>query len=100
MKNEGNKNYSSFEELASDFVTFEKNNRTKNVDKLKKQQEKFLGRCKSCGQLLSWIRGTNIVACQNAQCKGIKSKNSNDMVPVFRVLDEKGLVIAQNLFHE
>lgn len=71
-----------------------------------KSKEKFLGVCKCCKQTLTYILGTNVVACKNAECKGIKHTTTDKdgvekvyYTPYTRLLDETGLKIAENLFY-
>ena len=99
--------YTSLEALREGFGLSPVVRRTKDENKLKAQQEKFLGVCKVCKQPMSLIDGCNVLACKNETCKGIKmtSKNEEDgtekvwYIPVTRVLDEKGATIAHNLFN-
>ena len=97
--------YTSFEEAAAAWNCKPVIKRTKNEEKLKAQREKFLGTCKVCKSPLSIISGTNVLACQNENCKGIPMKGTNEdgsekiwYVPVSRTLDEKGFQISLNLF--
>ena len=97
--------YNSFEEAAKAFGCRPVKRKTDNAEKLQKQQEKFVGKCKVCGENLTYIYGTNVLACTNEKCKGIKmtSKNEDDTekvwyIPVTRMVDEAGMEIAMNLF--
>ena len=97
--------YNSFEEVAKVFGCRPVKKKTDNLEKLVKQQEKFVGKCKVCGKNLSYIHGTNVLACTNPDCKGIKMTAKNEdgteriwYVPVTRMVDEKGFEIAMNLF--
>ena len=97
--------YTSLEELRAGFGLKPVVRRTKDENKLKAQQEKFLGTCKVCKQPMTLISGSNVLACQNPECKGIKMTGTNEdrsekvwYVPVSKVLDEKGFQIAMNLF--
>ena len=97
--------YSSFEEVAKAWGCKPVKKRTDDEEKLKKQQEKFVGKCKVCGQDLTYIYGTNVLACTNESCKGIKMTSKNEdgtentwYVPVTRTVDSKGMDIAINLF--
>lgn len=97
--------YNSLEELAEAWNCKPVVKRTKDLDKLKSQQEKFLGKCKACGQNLSFLHDTNILCCQNEACKGYKIVTKNEdgtenvrYAPVYRVLDEVGAEIGANLF--
>lgn len=97
--------YSSFEEVAKAWGCKPVKKKTNNTDKLQKQQEKFVGKCKVCGQNLTYLSNTNALACTNAECKGIKMTAKNEdgtdrvwFVPVTRTVDDKGMEIAINLF--
>ena len=97
--------YTSFEELGKAWGLKPVTKRTKNEEKLKAQREKFLGTCKVCKNPLTIISGTNVLACQNPDCKGIKMTGTNEdgtekiwYIPVSRTLDDKGFSIAMNLF--
>lgn len=97
--------YSSLEELRKGFGLKPIKRKTDDAEKLKAQQEKFLGTCRVCKKPLVWITGTNICACQNENCKGTPMKGTNEdgsekiwYVPVTRILDVKGFEIAMNLF--
>lgn len=98
--------YSSLEELRAAFGKDPVKKRTDDVEKLKAQQEKFAGTCKVCKQPLSYISGSNILACKNELCKGIKMTAKNEdgtdriwYIPVYRMLNEKGSQIAESLFN-
>ena len=97
--------YTSLEELRKGFGLKPVRKKTNDETKLKAQQEKLVGVCKVCKKPLSWIEGTNVCACQNPECKGVKMTSTNEdgterfwFVPVTRVLNEKGAEIATNLF--
>ncbi len=95
--------YSSLEELREAMHLPKIQKRTKNNEKLAKQREHFLGRCRVCGEPLSYISGTNVLVCSNDKCQGhkITARNENGedkFVPVMRVLDDKGAEIANSLF--
>ena len=107
------KSFNSFEELRDDetlrrqFGLKPVKKRTNDEEKLKEQKEKFVGKCRACGQSLTWIEGTNTLACKNIECKGIRMSSKNEdgtdkvwYIPVTRTLDEKGFEIAQKLFGE
>lgn len=96
--------YASLSELRDNFGLKPVKKRTDNAEKLKAQQEKFLGKCRVCGEPLTWIHGTNILACKNEACKGFKMTGKNEdgsenvwYIPVTRVLDDEGLEIAQRI---
>ena len=97
--------YSSFEEMRAAWGLAPVVRRTKDENKLKTQQEKFLGICKVCKQPLSIVNNSNVLCCKNPECKGVKMTGTNEdgtekiwFVPVTRVLDDRGFEIAMNLF--
>lgn len=99
--------YSSFTECAKAFGCRPVKRRTDNAEKLAKQREKFVGKCKVCGENLTYINGTNVLACTNPKCTGIKMTAKNDdgseriwYVPVTRTVDDHGMDVAMNLFSE
>lgn len=99
--------YTSLEELREAFGLKPVKRKTNDEEKLKAQQDKLVGKCRVCKQPLVWIKGTNICSCQNPECKGVKMTGTNDdgtekvwFVPVTRVLEGKGMEIAENLFAE
>lgn len=93
--------YTSLEQLREDFHLPKISKKSKNKEKVAKQQEQLLGKCKVCGNPLSYIYGTNVLACTNEECKGkkITAKSGEEFyVPVVKILDNKGTDIAINLF--
>ena len=99
--------YTSLDELRTSFGLKPIRKRTTDAEKLKAQQEKFVGVCKVCKQPLHWIEGTNTLACKNADCKGVKMTSKNEdgtdkvwYIPVTRMLDSEGMEIAERLFGE
>lgn len=102
--------YESFQELCKDYYHMKPVTKvTKDADKLKSQQEKFVGRhkCKACGEPMTFISSTSVMTCRNPECKGIKfvrkDKDGNDVVsyiPSYDLLDENGAEIANNIFGE
>lgn len=81
--------------------------RTKDENKLKKQREKFGGVCPVCKQPLTFIPGTNVLACKNEKCKGRERTVTNKdgetkkvYTPVTRLLDAEGAKIGRTLFDE
>lgn len=97
--------YTSFDELREGFKLPPIKKRTSDAEKLKVQQEKFLGTCKVCKSQLSLIKGTNVLACQNPNCSGVKMTSTDEegnekvwYIPVSRMLNSKGLEIGLNLF--
>ena len=99
--------YTSLEELRIGFGLKPVSKKTNDEQKLKAQQEKLVGTCRVCKKPLTWIEGTNICACKNPECKGIKMTGQNEdgtekvwYIPVTRMLNEKGAEIAERLFGE
>lgn len=93
MRIEGNgTRYFSFDELPGVHKTQKPKKQNEN------SKEKFAGKCKICGSLLSFVEGTNVMVCKNPQCKGLKTKGEENNLPSFRFLDTKGMQIANNLF--
>ena len=97
--------YTSLEELRKAWNCKPVKRRTNDAEKLQAQREKFVGVCKVCKQPLTLINGTNVLACQNPDCTGVKMTSKNEdgsekiwYIPVSRILDEKGMKIAENLF--
>lgn len=97
--------YTSLGELRKSFGLKPIKKKTNDEAKLKAQQEKFVGICKVCKKPLTWIEGTNTLACKNEECKGIKMTSKNEdgtekvwYIPVIRMLDSDGMDIAERLF--
>lgn len=98
--------YSSFEELAKAFNVKPVVKVTKDKEKLKAQQERFVSRhkCKACGEPMTYINGTSIMTCTNDKCKGIPyettdadgNKKVNYLIS-YDLLDEVGSEIASNI---
>ena len=100
-------NFRSFDELRKAFGLKPISKKTHDAAKLSTQQEAFCSKhkCKACGQPMVWVPGTNIMRCENPECKGIKREytdtEGNTMVsykPSFDLLDTKGAEIATNIF--
>lgn len=79
--------------------------RTKDQNKLQKQREKFCGTCPVCKQPMSYIPGTNVLACKNEKCRGKERTVTNAdgeqkkvSSPIFRTMDGDRLTVAQHLF--
>lgn len=98
--------YTSLEELRAAWGKEPYKKRTKDENKLKKQQETFCSRhlCSACHQPMTWIGG-NMMTCTNEKCKGIPvertDKEGNVKVSYltsYDLLDDKGAEIAQNIF--
>lgn len=101
--------YTSLEELRKSFGLKQVKKRTDDQEKLKAQRDKFVGVCRVCKNPLVWIEGTNILACKNPECKGVKMTSKSEeedgtekvwYIPVTRVLDTEGMEIAERLFSE
>ena len=97
--------YYSFQDFAIATGREPAKKRTDDMNKLKAQQEKFAGKCKVCGQDLTYHYGTNVLTCTNVKCKGIEKRYPNDdgietvrYIPVTRMVDSTGMEIALNIF--
>lgn len=106
MKNESSgKIYHSFEEVAQEVFGLKPYKRvTKDKQKLAAQREKFLGTCPYCKQPLHYVYGTNVVVCNNEDCKGktIKFEDGTVMYkPYSRILTgENSSIIGTTIFDE
>lgn len=98
--------YSSFEEVAKAWGCKPVTKKTKDEEKLKKQQEVFCSKhkCKSCGEPMTWIGGS-VMACTNEKCKGIKVEREDfdgnkivNYVTSYDLLDDTGAEIADVIF--
>lgn len=98
--------YSSLEELREAWGLKPVIKRTKDENKLNSQREKFQKNhlCKACGKPMTFIGGNQMV-CTNPDCYGIKNeyKDKDGKIAVYystsyNLLDEKGSIIAQNIF--
>lgn len=96
--------YSSLEEMREALGSKVKQ-KSISKDELEKRRNNFVKTCRCCDQPLTYISGTNTLACKNPNCKGMKhtSKNSDGtekvwFTPVTRILNEKGLRMAMSLF--
>ena len=107
LGNNTTEQYSSFEELAAAWKIKPVSKVTKDMKKLKEQQEKFRGKhcCKACGQPMEFIKNTSVMTCKNPNCKGIKQvrldKEGNEIVtyfPSYDLLDGLGMEIGNNIF--
>lgn len=73
------KRYYSFEDVAINEFGMKPRKKTINDrDRLRKQQEKYLGICPYCKQPCAYIPDTNVIACQNEKCNGKKITITND----------------------
>lgn len=78
-KKTNGKIYYSFDEVAQEVFGMKPlKKQTNDKDRLKKQQEKYLGTCPFCKEPCAYVEGTNIVACVNPKCKGRKISTTND----------------------
>ena len=79
----------------------------RDKQKLTSQREKFLGTCPHCKQPLKYVYGTNILSCENPECKGKKVSISKEdgeekivYKPYFKLLSDKGLEIGTTIFED
>ena len=106
MKNEtSGKIYHSFEEIAQEVFHLKPYKRvTKDKQKLASQREKFLGTCPFCKRPLHYVYGTNVVACDNEDCKGKKVKfedGTEICKPYYRILvGENSSTIGSTIFED
>lgn len=77
----------AFEAIRKQFGLEAKNMRTPNEAKLKKQQERFMQKhqCPVCGGTKTFIKGTNVMVCQNPECKGVPVKDKDGNVVSYNV---------------
>lgn len=100
--------YYSFADYAeSEFKSKPLTGRTRDMQKLKAQREKFLGICPYCKCPNKFIYGTNVIACANEKCEGKTISITNDdgtetvkHIPFTKLLSEKGMEIGNVLFDE
>lgn len=99
--------YTSLEDLRISFGLKPVTKKTRDDEKLKKQQESFVKkhRCKACGMPMTYMNG-NVMTCQNPKCKGIEikrlDKEGNEVtsyITSYDILDDKGAEIANNIFN-
>lgn len=109
MKKESSgKVYYSFDEIGQELFGLKPQRRvTKDKQKLAAQREKFLGTCPYCKQPLKYVYGTNILSCENEDCKGKKITTTKEdgeekviYKPFYRILSDKGLEIGSTIFEE
>ena len=106
-KNRG-KIFYSFDEIGQELFGLRPQKYvTNDKQKLKAQQKKFLGVCPYCKQPLKYVYGTNILACENENCKGKKISQTSDdgeekviYKPYYKLLSEKGGMIGTHIFEE
>lgn len=107
LGNNTTEHYSSFEELAAAWGCRPVSKVTKDMKKLKEQQDRFYksNTCRACGSPMTFMAGTNVMCCTSETCKGIKHQSINEetgetkiwYTPSYKVLDDKGAVIANNI---
>lgn len=110
MKEKSNgKIYHSFDEIGQELFGLKPYKRvTKDKQKLAAQREKFLGTCPNCKQPLHYIYGTNVLVCNNPDCKGkkntVKFKDGTEITeyePYSRILQrENSTEVGMTLFDE
>lgn len=96
--------YFSFDELPFPKKKHKKNN--KKIDELRERFEKR-HKCIVCEQPMTWVEGTNVMACRNPECKGKKVEKvlpdetvKIEYKPYYHTLDAKGVLIAETLYSE
>lgn len=106
-KNGGGAIYYSFDEIGQALFGLKPQRRvTRDKQKLASQRERFLGTCPHCGKPLYYVYGTNVLTCDNPDCKGkkvvTKDAEGNETVvykPYFKVLQrENSTEIGMTLF--
>ena len=108
MKNkDSGKIYYSFDEIGQELFGLKPHKRvTRDKQKLESQREKFLGTCPYCKEPLTYVYGTNVLACNNEKCKGKKVVVTDDdgekeiYYPYYKILHDKGSIIGTTLFEE
>ena len=100
--------YTSFEEMGAAWGCRQFKKQTKDKQKLEKQREAFVNKhlCPACKKPMNFLYGSNILACVNETCKGIKHEVKNEetgetktwYTTAFDLLDERGSEIASNIF--
>ncbi len=100
--------FSSFQELGRAYgIKVKDKKRTSDKKKLAKQREDFSGRhtCRACGKPLVYKAGTNLMVCENPECKGIKvefktkaGEQKCKYLPSYYLLHGKSAAIAENIF--
>lgn len=75
---------------------------------LEKKRDKILKKftCRICGKPLDLVEGTNILMCNNAECKGIERKiyeNGKEAVTheaYYTLLDSRGSEIVNTFYND
>lgn len=107
-KKKNGKVYYSFDEIGQELFGLKPYKKvTRDKQKLESQREKFLGTCPHCGEPLKYVYGTNVLACNNKDCKGreivITDETGEQTVvyrPYYKMLSDKGLTIGTTIFEE
>ena len=102
-KKAGGKTYYSFDEIGQELFGLKPYKKvTRDKQKLESQREKFLGTCPYCKQPLKYVYGTNVLVCENEDCRGKKTTvNEEDIYrPYYKILSDKGCVIGTTIFEE
>ena len=101
------KSYNSFKDIAKDIGLKPFTRKTSDKNKLESQQKKFLGTCPYCHQMLTYIKDTNVLVCNNENCKGKKKEYYNKAgekvvtyEPYSKLLLGKSAAIADTLFNK
>ena len=100
--------YNSFQELAQVMGISPVKKKGMSEEQITSARNKFCGKCKYCGEYMTWVRGTNVITCTNPDCKGKKNTRSDKTTgekvayytPSYRSLDAKGVAVAMSLFDE
>lgn len=109
MKKESNgKIYYSFDDIGQELFGLKPYKRvTNDKQKLAAQREKFLGVCPYCKKPLKYVYGTNVLSCDNGECRGKKivltGNDGEERVvykPYFKIISDKGLEIGTTIFDE
>ena len=107
LGNNTTEHYTSFEDLAAAWGCKPVSKVTKDMKKLKEQQDNFCGKhkCKACGEPMTFVYETSAMVCKNPKCRGVKQirtdKEGNEIVsylPSYDLLDELGMEIGNNIF--
>jgi uncharacterized alpha/beta hydrolase family protein len=93
----------AFQNIRGQFRIGQLKKRTEDNDKLNKQRNQFMQKyaCKKCGAPMKWVKGTNIMICENEKCEGVKKKQKDgtiSTIPVIMLLNSHGREIAETLF--
>lgn len=109
MKKESRgKIYYSFDEIGQELFGLKPYRKvTRDKQKLADQRTKFLGTCPYCKKPLKYIYGTNVLSCDNGECRGKKitivGNDGEEKViykPFFKTLSDKGAEIGTTIFED